>query len=100
MGTRESHHGKGNQEVSHSRKSAAQRAKSLERLKAFRERAAAPVAPSTPQHSAAFDAAYSGHPITPEAAVWDDRGYCRWLLPTNSMGSRLSHSRNHANPST
>jgi hypothetical protein len=33
------YHREGTQEVSHSRKSAAQRAKSLERLKAFRERA-------------------------------------------------------------
>jgi hypothetical protein len=80
--------------VSHSRKSAAQRAKSLERLKAFRERVATPPTPSTPQHTASFDAAYSGRPITPEFAQWDERGYMRWTAPTNSMGSRLAFSRN------
>jgi hypothetical protein len=47
----------------------------------------------------AFDAAYSGAPITLEAAVWTEGDkYVRWTLETNSMGSRLSHSRNRANP--
>jgi hypothetical protein len=80
--------------VTHSRKSAAQRAKSLERLKAFRARAAAPAIPSTPQHTAAFDAAYGDRPITPEYAQWDDRGYMRWNGPTNSGSSRPTPPRN------
>jgi hypothetical protein len=69
--------------MTHSRKSAAQRAKSLERLRAFRAQAQAPATP-TPQHSAAFDAAYSGPSITPEGASWDDRGYMVWRLPVRS----------------
>jgi hypothetical protein len=72
--------------VTHSRKSAAQRAKSLERLKAFREGGAAPVAPSTPQHTASFAAAYGDRPITPEFAVWSgDSRYMRWTAPTNTQ---------------
>jgi hypothetical protein len=71
--------------VSHSKKSAAQRAKSLERLKAFRERAATPQTPSVPQHTASFDAAYSGNPITPEYAHWDDRGFMKWNGPVHTI---------------
>jgi hypothetical protein len=46
-------------------------------------------APYTP--SPEFTRAYSQ--VQPEAAVWDDRGYCRWLLPTCSAGSRLAVGR-------
>jgi hypothetical protein len=45
-----------------------------------------------------FDAAYGGPSITPEGASWDERGYMRWTLPTNGLGSRLAFSRNFANP--
>jgi hypothetical protein len=58
---------------------------------------APPAAPPVPFKSLereAWDRAYGDRPITPEAAVWDDRGYCRWLPETNKMGSRLAHSRN------
>jgi hypothetical protein len=37
---------------------------------------------------------------TPEAAYWDDRGYMKWQLETCQAGSRLSHSRNRAYPTT
>ena len=63
-----------------------------------------PVAPASPPvdfkspEREAFDRAYGARPLTPEAAVWDDRGYMRWLPETNNMGSRLSHSRNFPNP--
>jgi hypothetical protein len=40
-------------------------------------------APAAPPPHNAFDAAYSGHSITPEFAYRDDRGYCRWTGPTN-----------------
>jgi hypothetical protein len=43
--------------------------------------------------SAEFQRAYSV-PSGPEAAVWDDRGYCRWTLPVCSMGSRPTPPRN------
>jgi hypothetical protein len=99
--------------VSHSRKSAAQRAKSLEWLRAFqgakpqRERQDAPAAkgpeaqaPATPfkyPEREAFDAAYGDRPITPEAAYWDARGIMRWQLATHCAGSRLAFNRNHPN---
>jgi hypothetical protein len=57
-----------------------------------------PAAPFKSPEREAWDRAYGDRPITPEAAVWDDRGYCRWLPETNKMGSRLSHSRNFPNP--
>ena len=78
--------------MTHSRKSAAQRAKSLERLKAFRERKVGALL--TPQHTASFDAAYGDRPITPEFAQWDERGYMRWNGPTNSGSSPPTPPRN------
>jgi hypothetical protein len=81
--------------VSHSRKSAAQRAKSLERLRAFQAQQAqtpAPAAPPAPPPPNPFDTAYSGHQITPEAAVWDDRGYVRWTLPVHTPRNAFPRS--------
>jgi hypothetical protein len=101
--------GEDTRQMTHSRKSATQRQKSLERLRTFRDRKVAepmaavrPVrpAPPAPPPPNPFDAAYSGHPLTPEAAYWDDRGYMKWQLETCNMGSRLPHSRNRANPTT
>jgi hypothetical protein len=52
--------------------------------------------PYTP--SPEFSRAYSRQ-LTLEAAVWsEDSRYMRWTLDTCNMGSRLSHSRNRANP--
>jgi hypothetical protein len=76
--------------MSHSRKSAAQRAKSLERLKAFQAQATAlpPAPPPRPQVVAPppqspfdnYDAIR-----TPEGASWPEDGrhvpYMRWRLP-------------------
>jgi hypothetical protein len=93
--------------VSHSRRSPRAAEKARERLMAFRARkrqeGAAPTAqvdePTPCSPSPEFQRAYSGHPITPEAAVWsEDSRYMRWTLETCQMGSRLSHSRNHPNP--
>jgi hypothetical protein len=104
--------GEDTRQMTHSRKSATQRQKSLEGLRMFRDRkveepmaAVRPVrlvrpAPPAPPPPNPFDAAYSGHPITPEAAYWGDSGYMRWTLDTCQAGSRLSHSRNRANPTT
>jgi hypothetical protein len=74
--------------VTHSRRSPRAAEKARERLIAFRNRKRAEEAASatpTPQHSAAFDAAYSSDLITPEAAQWDDRGYMRWTLPVHTI---------------
>jgi hypothetical protein len=61
----------------------------LERMSATGSYAAPTIprrdAPTTPQHTAAFDAAYSGHPITPEFAQWDDRGFMRWNGPVHTI---------------
>jgi hypothetical protein len=99
--------------VSHSRKSAAQRAKSLERLKAFREvrKVEAPAAP--PPQAVPANAPPPPPPAPPPAGPFDnyevirtiestewregDR-YPRFLLAYCSAGSRLSHSRNQPNP--
>jgi hypothetical protein len=93
--------------VTHSRKSARQREKSLERLKAFQERAPrvtvsgernalatpdAPVAPYKSPERTAWEAAYAGPEAGPLGATWPADGrhvpYMRWALPTNSPAPR------------
>jgi hypothetical protein len=80
--------------VTHSRRSPRAAEKARERLIAFRNRKraeeAAPATP-TPQHTAAFDAAYSDHPLTPEGASWsEDSRYMRWTLPLHTPRQRAS----------
>jgi hypothetical protein len=74
--------------MTHSRKSAAQREKSLDRLRAFRERKPPAVTPFESPEAASWRAAYSGHQITSEGASWPDDGrhvpYMRWQLPVSA----------------
>jgi hypothetical protein len=75
--------------VSHSRKSSAQRAKSLERLRTFRERIEKeellPPKPYVP--SPEFERAYAAphNEIGPIATRWNERGIAEWLLPVPTI---------------
>ena len=89
MGSTVRDHREGPEEVSHSRKSSAQRAKSLERLRAFRDRKrqeeGAPPKPYIPSPE------FANYPpphceLGPVGMIWrEGERYPTWVLPVHEL---------------